>query len=165
MSRRNSARVYDIPGNKQEVQEERIEKTNPSHSSAHIVRNVRKDEAPGTYSKVIGLVLVALVAFATVVSAKVEATDVRNQINEQQKIVNTLKSENTRMQAEIESKTSRKTVESYAENILGMQKLDKSQCEYISLESGNVIEIPEDEDNFFVKLYNKVSDFLEYLRG
>ena len=69
------------------------------------------------------------------------------------------------MQAEIESKSSRKAVESYAENILGMQKLDKSQCEYVSLESGNVIEIPEENDNIFVDIKNAVSEFIDYLRG
>lgn len=163
MSRRNSSHVYDIPAYND--REDKIKKTNPPHSSAHIIRNVKKDEAPGTYYKVIGAVLLALAALAMVISAKVEVTDIKSQINAQQKVVETLKSENTRMQAEIESKTSRKTVESYAENILGMQKLDKSQCEYISLESGNVIEIPESDDNIFVKAYNKVSEFLEYLKG
>lgn len=94
-----------------------------------------------------------------------ESADIRSKINDEQKRVDVLRSENTRMQAEIETKISRKAVESYAEDILGMQKLDKSQCEYITLESGNVIEIPETEESFFVRLYNDISEFFEYLKG
>ncbi len=160
--RRGAAHVYDIPAYNE--RDGKISLSEPSHSSAKIV-NVKKDEAPGTYFRVVITVFLVLGILTAVISAKVEATTVRSQINEQQKKVDTLKSENTRMQAEIESKTSRKTVESYAEDILGMQKIDKSQCEYISLESGNVIEIPEDEENFFVNLYNKISEIFEHLKG
>lgn len=160
--RRGTAHVTDIaPKNERE----NIKYSEPSHSSANIVRSQKKDEAPGTYTRLIVTFLLAGLVFSAVISAKVEATAIRSSINEAQREVDMLRSENTRMQAEIETKTSRKTVENYAENILGMQKLDKSQCEYISLESGNVIEIPDGDENIFVKLYNKVSDFFEYLRG
>ena len=56
-------------------------------------------------------------------------------------------------------------MESYAEDILGMQKLDKSQIEYVSVSNGSVVDIPENDDNIFVKIKNGVSDFLDYLRG
>ena len=46
-----------------------------------------------------------------------------------------------------------------------MQKLDKSQIEYLSIENGNVIDIPEENENFFVKIKHSFEDFLEYLRG
>lgn len=69
------------------------------------------------------------------------------------------------MQTEIESKNSLKNIEDYAENILGMQKLDKSQVDYITIESGNVVEIPQEEDNIFVNIKNALDDFVEYIRG
>lgn len=160
--RRGSAAVYDIPSYNEH---RNIQYSEPSHSSAKIKRVTKRDEAPGTYTKLFAVFITSVFVFAGVISAKVEAADVRNKINEEQKKVDILRSENTRMQAEIETKISRKTVESYAEDILGMQKLDKNQCEYITLESGNVIEIPETEDSFFVKLYNDISEFFEYLKG
>ena len=124
-----------------------------------------RDEAPGTYGRLMLVIAIAGIMLYAVIDSKVQATAIRNEINSQQKVVDTLRDENNRMQAEIESKSSRKAVESYAENILGMQKLDKSQCEYVSLESGNVIEIPEENDNIFVDIKNAVSEFIDYLRG
>ena len=96
---------------------------------------------------------------------KYENAALHAEITAQTKYVQMLESENVRMQTEIEEKTALKSVESYAEDILGMQKLDKSQIEYVSVSSGSVIDIPENDDNIFVKIKNGVSDFLEYLRG
>ena len=76
-----------------------------------------------------------------------------------------LESENVRMQSELEEKTALKSVESYAENVLGMQKLDKSQIEYVSISNGNIVDIPENNDNIFVRLKNSFDDFVEYLKG
>ena len=113
------------------------------------------------------MLIVGLVGAAMylVIDAKVQATAIRSEINNEQSVVDMLRSENYRMKAEIENKSSMKAVESYAENVLGMQKLEKSQCEYITLESSNVIEIPENEDNFFVKMKSKISEFIDYIRG
>ena len=160
--RRGAAHVYDVPGYKEP---ERIQRTEPSHSSAKITRVKTRDEAPGTYGRLMLVIAIAGIMLYAVIDSKVQATAVRNEINSQQKVVEMLRDENNRMQAEIESKSSRKAVESYAENILGMQKLDKSQCEYVSLESGNVIEIPEENDNIFADIKNAVSEFIDYLRG
>ena len=85
-----------------------------------------------------------------------------NKLNDQVMI---LESENVRMQTAIESKSALKAVEDYAVDVLGMQKLDKSQIEYLSIENGNVIDIPEENENFFVKIKHSFEDFLEYLRG
>ena len=46
-----------------------------------------------------------------------------------------------------------------------MQKLDKSQIEYVSISNGSVADIPEGEDNVFLKIKNAFGDFLEYIRG
>ena len=160
--RRGSAAVYDIPSY---TEQRNIKHSEPSHSAARIKRVTKKDEAPGTYTKLFAVFITAVAVFSAVISAKVESADIRSKINDEQKRVDVLRSENTRMQAEIETKISRKAVESYAEDILGMQKLDKSQCEYITLESGNVIEIPETEESFFVRLYNDISELFEYPKG
>ncbi len=94
-----------------------------------------------------------------------ENAAIHAEITNQTKAVEMLASENVRMQSEIEEKTALKSVESYVENILGMQKLDKSQIEYVSISNGSVADIPEGEDNVFLKIKNAFGDFLEYIRG
>ena len=69
------------------------------------------------------------------------------------------------MMTRLEQKSSQKVVEDYAENVLGMQKLDNAQVEYVSIESGNKAEISDSNDNIFTKIKNGFNSFLEYLKG
>lgn len=79
--------------------------------------------------------------------------------------VNVLKQENVSMATRLEQKSSQKVVEDYAENVLGMQKLDNAQVEYISLESGNKVEIPQQKTDLAEKIKTTFDDLVEYLRG
>ena len=75
-----------------------------------------------------------------------------------------LSEENARLQAQLETKTSLKNVEDYAENVLGLQKIDTAQMEYVELESTNVINVVEKEDKgVFVDLKNWFLDAMEYI--
>ena len=56
------------------------------------------------------------------------------------------------MIAAIEEKSSQKAVEEYAVKVLGMQKLERSQTEYVSIESGNHAEVSENEETVFEKI-------------
>lgn len=96
---------------------------------------------------------------------KVETNRVYNEIAAQNKAVDILYSENVRMQAEYEGRTSIKNVEDYAVNVLGLKKLDKAQIEYVQLQTENIVEIPENDSNIFVKIQNKFYEILEYLQG
>lgn len=125
----------------------------------------RKAENYGSVPKMIALVAAAGLLMGAVIYGKVENAAVHTNITEQTKYAEMLASENARMRSELEEKTALKSVETYAETVLGMQKLDKSQIEYVSLSNGSMIDIPETEDNIFVKIKNSFSDFLEYIRG
>ncbi len=119
----------------------------------------------GSAPKMLVTAVAAGVLLGGVIYSKVENAAVYAQVTAQTQNVEMLQSENVRMQSEIEEKTALESVESYAENILGMQKLDKSQIEYVSISNGSEVDIPESEDNIFVKIKNAFSDFLEYIRG
>ena len=127
---------------------------------------VRRQKAAnvGSAPKMIAFTAAGLILGA-VIYGKVENAAIHAEITTQNKTVEMLASENVRMQSEIEEKTALKSVESYVENILGMQKLDKSQIEYVSISNGSVADIPEGEDNVFLKIKNAFGDFLEYIRG
>ena len=153
MSRNNLA--YDL---------EKFEET-ASEKAPKIRVKRQKAENAGSAPKLLVMALAAGVLLGALIYGKVENTAIHSEIAAQTRYVEMLESENVRMQSELEEKTALKSVESYAEDILGMQKLDKSQIEYVSISNGNVVDIPENEENIFVKLRNSFNDFVEYLKG
>ena len=125
----------------------------------------QRAEHVGSVPKMFVTIAAAGLLLGAVIYGKVENAAIYSEITAQTKYVDMLNSENVRMQSEIEEKTALQFVESYAEDVLGMQKLDKSQVEYVNVSGGSVVDIPENEENFFVKLRNSFNDFLAYIRG
>ncbi len=130
-----------------------------------IVVRRAKPRPTASAPKILITAVMAVLVLSLVVYPKVQQATVMSDINKLNDQVMILESENVRMQTAIESKSALKAVEDYAVDVLGMQKLDKSQIEYLSIENGNVIDIPEENENFFVKIKHSFEDFLEYLRG
>ncbi len=141
----------------------KYEDVSPEKAPKIRVRRRRADT--GSVPKMIVLVTAVGVMMGGVIYSKVEEASIHNEITNQTKNVEMLASENVRMQSEIEEKTALKYIEDYAENVLGMQKLDKSQVEYVSISNGSAADIPKDEENIFVRIKNTFNDFLEYIRG
>ncbi|MCC8043524.1 MAG: hypothetical protein LIO69_08495 [Oscillospiraceae bacterium] len=110
------------------------------------------------------IVVISVMAFL-MISAKADIAQIHSDITAAKSDVQSLQNENSSMLASLETKSSMKTVEDYAENVLGMQKLEKSQIEYVSLENGNIAEIPETSGDIFTKIKQTFEDFVEYLRG
>ena len=75
------------------------------------------------------------------------------------------KAENVRLQSELDSKVSAKNVEDYAENVLGMQKIDSSQIKYIKIQTGDVVSIPAQEKGIAAKIKAFFDRCVEYFRG
>ena len=142
----------------------KYEDYNPKKSPDIKVKKIAREQT-GSAPKVIIVTMMAGVLMGGVIYGKVQNASLQTEIAYQEEQVDILYSENVRMQTEIEGKSALKTVEEYAENVLGMQKLDKSQIDYITMESGNVVEIPEDSNNVFVRIKNAFDDFVEYIRG
>ena len=125
----------------------------------------RKAENTGSVPSMIALAAAVGILLGAVIYGKVEEASIHAEITAQTKYVEMLNSENVRMRSELEEKTALKSVETYVEDVLGMQKLDKSQIEYVSVSNGSVVDIPESEDNIFVRIKHTLNDFLEYIRG
>ncbi len=73
--------------------------------------------------------------------------------------------ENVRLQTELESKISAKNVEDYAENVLGMHKIDSSQINYIKIQTDDVVTIPEQDEGLLAKVKKFFNRCVEYFRG
>ncbi len=141
----------------------KYEDVSPEKAPKIRVRRRRSDT--GSVPKIILITASAGLMLGAVIYGKVENAAIHTEIADKTEYVEMLASENVRMQSEIEGKTALSSIEDYAENILGMQKLDKSQVEYVSISNGSSADIPEEEDNIFVRIKNSFFDFLEYIRG
>lgn len=157
MNRGNAA--YDLS-----KYENAAPKLTDGEKSKIVVRRA-KPKPTASAPKILITAVMAVLVLSLVVYPKVQQATVMSDINKLNDQVTILESENVRMQTAIESKSALKAVEDYAVDVLGMQKLDKSQIEYLSIENGNVIDIPEENENLFVKIKHSFEDFLEYLRG
>lgn len=115
--------------------------------------------------KVIAGTILCFLLVAAVIFSNVQQLQITNEIAAKQKEYEDLLSESTRMQTEIKGQTSSKNIKEYAENVLGMHTLDASQVEYVEIQKDDVIEIPEEEQNIFVKIKTWFDDLVAYLRG
>ena len=102
---------------------------------------------------------------AAVIYSNVQQLQVSNQIAEKQQELTDLQSENVRMKSEIAGRTSNKNIQTYAEEVLGMRTIDQSQIEYVQIQTDDVVNIPEEEQNVFVRVKIWFDSFVEYLRG
>lgn len=107
----------------------------------------------------------ALLLFCVVINSYVQLNEVYSEISTANADLNILRSENVRMQTELEGKASISNIKEYAEDHLGLQKLDKSQIQYIQIQTTDTVVIEEDEQNIFVKIKRKFEDIVAYLRG
>lgn len=147
-----------------EPRQKQVEQPKEKKPSIQVNRNPapvqRRTGALSMFLKMI----VALVMLFAILFGRMESDRLFGQIHDLQNELKELQSENITLAAEYESRTSLKNVEDYAENVLGLKKLDKAQIEYVELPSDSVIEVVETErKNIFIIIRNKISEIKEYL--
>lgn len=120
----------------------------------------RKNADRGNTIKIVLSALAALVLLFCVVYGKVQISDMYNKINAQKAELTVAESENARLKAKIESDTSLKNIEEYAENI-GLKKLDKAQIWYVDIQNDDVVKIPEKEENYFLHIKKAILSFFD----
>lgn len=120
----------------------------------------KKNADRGNTFKIFFSAIAALVLLFCVVYGKVQISDMYNQINKQKAELTVMESENARLKAEIESYTSLKNIEEYAENI-GLKKLDKAQIWYVDIQNDDVVKVPENEENWFLKVKKSILSFFD----
>lgn len=99
-----------------------------------------------------------------VLFGQVESNRLFGEISQLRAEIKTLNADNAALAAEYDSRTSLKSVEEYAKDTLGLQKLDKSQIQYVEFEGNGVIEVVETEkENIFVRIKNWLENLGEYL--
>lgn len=106
---------------------------------------------------VAGLLLLAIVF------GRVELSKIYSEQSDLQTELSQLTEANLGLKSELDSKTGLSQVEEYAEKNLGLQKLDKSQVEYVEVKTDEVIESVKTDDNIFVAIKKWFKNVLEYI--
>lgn len=106
--------------------------------------------------------VLALLCF--MIYGRVELSSLYTQQSELESKLTRLRSENVTYETELAQKNGLTQAESYAENQLGLKKLEKYQIEYVEIPKQDVAEAaaPQD-DNIFVKIKKWFLSVLEYI--
>lgn len=101
-----------------------------------------------SYMTILSYIAAAAMA-AVMLMSFVNLLELTDMTATKKKELEVLQNENIRLNAEMEKRYSLGDIESYATNTLGMVKADRSQVEYIELDSPDTIRMmtPEDNDN------------------
>lgn len=119
----------------------------------------------GSVFSIILVSALAVVMLGTVIYSFDRRNTMYNKVSTLNSELNLAEAENVRLQSELDSKMSAKNVEDYAENVLGMQKIDSSQIQYIEIQTDDVVNIPEQDESLLAKLKRLFDTCVEYFRG
>lgn len=136
-----------VPEKKPKI-EARINTSIPIHSAAKIV--------------LCGVIAFALFFF--MISNEVKSEKLFEEIKGMNQKIAQLEADNAELAAQYEAKASLKKVEEFATDTLGLQKLDKSQIEYVEFE-GNKVDraIKTEKQSILTMIKDRFSDICEYL--
>lgn len=119
----------------------------------------------GSVMSIIFAAAIVAVLLGTVIYSLDRQNKMYNQVTAKKHELSLVEAENVRLQSELESSVSAKNVEDYAENVLHMQKIDSSQIKYIKIQTGDVVDIPEQDESIRAKVRSFFEDIVEYFRG
>ncbi len=159
----NQARVQQDPGYEQYTQP--VPASSYETEDSAQIEMGRNSGKKVSIFKVIIYVFVGFALLGAVIFSNVQKLQLDNTITSLNQEYMSLQSENVRMQSILAGKTSNKNIQEYAENVLGMQIVDGSQIEYVEIQTNDVVAIPEEEQNVFLKLKSWFDNLVEYLRG
>ncbi|MCD7727014.1 MAG: hypothetical protein LUH57_01505 [Ruminococcus sp.] len=134
----------------------------PKPKIRHILNQKLKPKASTAIKYTITGTIAGLLLLA-IVFGRVELSKIYSEQSDLQSELSELTEANASLKSELESKTGLSQVEEYAEQTLGLQKLDKSQVEYVEVDTDEVVESVKTEDNVFVAIEKWFNDVLEYI--
>ncbi|MBR4622086.1 MAG: septum formation inhibitor [Ruminococcus sp.] len=127
-------------------------------------KKLRKARKTISIFKAFAIAAAAFLIFGSIIYGRVQLTSLYSEQSELETELAELQNENMGLESELAKKTGLTKVEDYAENRLGLHKLDRTQIKYVEVPKPSVAEneVPED-DNIFVMLKRRFNDFLEYI--
>jgi cell division protein FtsL len=127
--------------------EERPAKVVKLEANKRLQKEKQRREAIQSAMNTIATLCIAALAVTVMgmmIMSRVRLTEMDSKIKSMEKHLVELQSEKVRLNDELASKTSTKSVEEYAYNVLGMQKIESSQIEYIESKNSDKAVVSED---------------------
>ena len=117
------------------------------------------------FVKVMAALAVGILIVVTMLYSRAVLTELSQQVASKYNELEELKSENIRLQAQLESAVSLRNIEEYATQRLGMSAMDKQQVTYINLSEGDQIELTDQspKQTLFDRIRIVVNDLEEYI--
>lgn len=134
-----------------------------SHPKIKHIRNLKLQPKVSAAVRYTITGFIATLLLMAIVFGRVELSKIYSEQTQLQTELSQLNEANLSLKSEIESKTGLSQVEEYAEKTLGLQKLDKSQVEYVEVKTDAVIEPVETDENIFVAIKKWFENVLEYI--
>lgn len=104
----------------------------------------------------------AVIAFSVLFS-KVQLSEYATQISSESSALELAERENVRLRSNLDNMVTPSKVEEYAEGTLGLQKTQKSQIKYISMNTESMTEVADEGSNVFLSIKEWFDSVLEYL--
>lgn len=105
----------------------------------------------------LALALTAVAIIGYLITCNVRMTEMNKTIADYNTELNTLHSERVRLEAELAGKTSPEQINKYAQEN-GMTPASSNQIYYIATDGEDVVSVPDNGQNWFVRLWKAVSD-------
>ena len=123
----------------------------------------RRREKVQSAVRVASALFVAMAALGIVtlmITSRVQLTEMNAQLQRDQAELQARKSEYASMSSELAQSTSNQSVEDYAENVLGMQKMEPYQIQYITVDGATqAAALNEEPEGFWASLWQSITDF------
>ncbi len=127
-------------------------------------QNTKKKASGSTMLALLALVAVTSIILFSMVFNQIEESKLTREQSELKAELSQLQRECTNLEALLASQTGITAVEDYAENTLGLTKLDKAQVEFVEIPVPTVTEVIEKEEGgLFASIKNWAEGFKEYL--
>lgn len=164
MSDNRTASVYDFSYFEPQVQAEPEVRREERAAHTQQKRATEYSAISPVFKKIMVCFVAGLVMIACLVAMRSKCDSLNSQIEEANKALNISKSENVRLNAELNSMIAVEKIEDYAENVLGMTKIEAYQVTYIDLSEGDEVVVSGDKtiDNSD-SLANKLQELFAYM--
>ena len=124
----------------------------------------RNEARSGSVISIIFVSLLSAALLGSVIYSLDKRNTMYNKVFALNEKLDSAAAENVRLQSELEGKVSAKSIEEYAKS-LGMEKINSSQINYITIQTGDVVTIPEQEKGLIAKIKSFFNKCMEYFRG